>query len=96
MAGLTPVKLVHENFPVEQYPGLAGASVLALVLTLKESHLSIHTWPEHGFVAIDLFTCGHKEKAEAAAKYLAEKFFPEKVQWQITGRGNLVGGITLG
>jgi S-adenosylmethionine decarboxylase proenzyme len=28
------------------------------VLTIKESHLAIHTWPEHGFAAVDLFTCG--------------------------------------
>lgn len=28
------------------------------VLAIKESHLAIHTWPEHGFAAIDLFTCG--------------------------------------
>ena len=28
------------------------------VLAIKESHLAIHTWPEHGFAAVDLFTCG--------------------------------------
>lgn len=28
------------------------------VLTIQESHLAIHTWPEHGFAAVDLFTCG--------------------------------------
>ena len=41
-------QLVHE-FPVQ------GCSA---VLMISESHLSIHTWPEHGYAAIDMFTCG--------------------------------------
>ena len=32
--------------------GVAG------VVLLAESHLSIHTWPEHGYAAVDVFTCG--------------------------------------
>ena len=32
-----------------------GASVVVLV---AESHLSIHTWPEHGYAAADIMTCG--------------------------------------
>lgn len=28
------------------------------VVVIKESHLTIHTWPEHGFASIDFFTCG--------------------------------------
>lgn len=87
IAGLTPRELVYEDFPVDKYPGLAGASVLALVLTLKESHLGIHTWPEHDFVSIDLYTCGHREKAEAAARFLVEKFSPEDVKWKVEERG---------
>lgn len=47
--GLTTVnEFVHE-FPVQ------GCSA---VLMISESHLSIHTWPEHGYAAVDLFTCG--------------------------------------
>jgi S-adenosylmethionine decarboxylase len=33
-------------------------AAVTLVLVLAESHLSIHTWPEEGLIAIDLFTCG--------------------------------------
>ena len=35
------------------------------VVVIEESHLSIHTWPEHGYAAIDMFTCGecHPERA---------------------------------
>lgn len=32
-----------------------GVTTIAL---LAESHLSIHTWPEHGYAAVDVFTCG--------------------------------------
>ena len=28
------------------------------VLVISESHLAVHTWPEHGYAAVDLFTCG--------------------------------------
>src|SRR5215472_15878690 len=31
---------------------------ITLVMILAESHLSVHTWPEEGLVAIDLFSCG--------------------------------------
>jgi len=28
------------------------------VVVIQESHLTIHTWPEHGYAAVDIFTCG--------------------------------------
>ena len=36
------------------------------VVVIHESHLSIHTWPEHGFAAVDLFTCGDTSDPWAA------------------------------
>lgn len=46
--------LVHEFSP-------HGVTLVAL---LAESHLSIHTWPEHGYAAVDVFSCdGDPEKA---------------------------------
>ncbi|WP_028456445.1 adenosylmethionine decarboxylase [Chitinilyticum litopenaei] len=52
----------------------AGQGVTG-VLLLMESHISIHTWPEHGYAAIDLFMCGHAE-SEAALRSLQESLQP--------------------
>lgn len=35
------------------------------VVVIEESHLSIHTWPEHGYAAVDFFTCGDCEPERA-------------------------------
>lgn len=48
--------------------GVSGMVIIA------ESHLSIHTWPEYGFAAVDIFTCGDIIKPEEAAAYLVERF----------------------
>jgi len=54
----------HEFSPF----GISGVVVIA------ESHLSIHTWPEYNYAAVDIFTCGDIIKPEVAAVYLIEKF----------------------
>lgn len=48
--------------------GISGMVVIA------ESHLSIHTWPEYGYAAVDIFTCGDIIKPEVAANYLINQF----------------------
>ncbi len=48
--------------------GISGMVVIA------ESHLSIHTWPEYSYAAVDIFTCGDIIKPEVAASFLIEKF----------------------
>ena len=48
--------------------GISGVVVIA------ESHLSIHTWPEHNYAAVDIFTCGKTLLPELAAQSLVEKF----------------------
>jgi S-adenosylmethionine decarboxylase len=46
-----------------------GVTALAL---LAESHIAIHTWPDAGYAAIDIFTCGSTIEPEAACRYLIE------------------------
>ncbi len=48
--------------------GISGMVVIA------ESHLSIHTWPEYSYAAVDIFTCGDIIKPEVAAYYLITCF----------------------
>jgi S-adenosylmethionine decarboxylase len=40
------------------------------VVLIAESHLSLHTWPEHAYAAVDIFTCGTTVKIEVAADAL--------------------------
>ncbi len=46
-----------------------GVTAIAL---LAESHISIHTWPESNYSAIDIFTCGQNMLPELASQYLIE------------------------
>ena len=53
----------HEFNPV----GISGVVVIA------ESHLAIHTWPEHRYAAVDVFSCGEVLQPQMAADYLVEQ-----------------------
>ena len=44
------------------------------VVVISESHLTIHTWPERGEAAVDLFTCGDRARARCAVDGLAKAF----------------------
>jgi len=46
-----------------------GVTAIAL---LAESHISIHTWPESNYSAVDIFTCGQNMIPELASQYLIE------------------------
>ena len=46
--------------------------VTALVL-LAESHISIHTWPEAGYAAVDVFTCGEHTLPEEACRFIVQR-----------------------
>ncbi len=47
------------------------------VVVISESHLAIHTWPELGYAAVDVFTCGEKVDPWDACRYLVDKFRAE-------------------
>jgi len=43
------------------------------VVVIAESHLVIHTWPEYGYAAVDIFTCGNSVQPEKAVEILVGK-----------------------
>lgn len=56
------------------------------ILLLSESHISIHTYPEQGYAAIDVFTCG-SGMTQKAIDYLREALQPTHVQEMVVRRG---------
>ena len=59
------------------------------VVIISESHLAIHTWPELGYAAVDLFTCGPKCDPKVAYEYLKKKFDSKKASFTQLKRGIL-------
>jgi S-adenosylmethionine decarboxylase len=49
---------------------------VSVILILAETHLSIHTWPEHGYAAVDIFICGEGKDPEVAWKVIRETLKP--------------------
>lgn len=57
------------------------------VVVISESHLAIHTWPELGYAAIDVFTCGETVNPWDACNYLVEQFKAQTTTAQEVRRG---------
>lgn len=74
LSDLLEVALQKANATILQIMGKKfqpqGVTLLAL---LAESHASIHTWPELGYCAIDLYTCGDQTNGHEAANYIKEE-----------------------
>jgi S-adenosylmethionine decarboxylase len=64
--------------------GISGVVVIA------ESHLSIHTWPEYRYAAVDVFSCGESLQPEIAVNYLVEQFAAERASVVEMQRGVFV------
>lgn len=73
--------IVAEEFHEFKPYGVSGAVII------QESHYTIHTWPEHGYAAVDLFYCGGTVKVENAIQVLRDRFQPTKIKVLIVRRG---------
>lgn len=95
---LQDIELIEQT--IRQAAAVCGATVLDVklhsfgensgvtgVAILAESHISIHTWPETGYVAIDVFMCG-KCNPNQAVPVFTSIFKPEKSQVQSYLRGS--------
>lgn len=59
------------------------------VVIISESHLAIHTWPELGYAAVDLFTCGESCDPKVAYNYLKKAFSSKTGSFSELRRGTL-------
>ena len=77
LAGAKLINLVTHSFKPQGVTGLA---------LLAESHISIHTWPEIGYAAIDVFTCGDHTMPEKACKLLVKDFLAKNFSFKNIAR----------
>lgn len=75
--------IVTEEFHHFNPWGVSGAIII------KESHLTIHSWPEYGYAAVDIFTCGESLQLWSALKYLQEKLECKNMDYSDIGRGRI-------
>ena len=77
LAKATILNLISNKFEPQ------GVTAIAL---LAESHISIHTWPESNYSAVDIFTCGQNMLPELASQYLTEVLKAEEHYLRIIER----------
>ena len=63
LSGATVIQPFFHQFSPH---GITGVVVVA------ESHFALHTWPEYGYCAVDIFTCGDTVDGHVALDYLKE------------------------
>ena len=77
LAKATVLNLISNKFEPQ------GVTAIAL---LAESHISIHTWPESNYSAVDIFTCGQNMLPEIASQYLLEALKAEEHSLRVIER----------
>ena len=77
LANATVLNLISNKFEPQ------GVTAIAL---LAESHISIHTWPESNYSAVDIFTCGQNMMPELASQYLIQSLSAEEHSLRIIER----------
>lgn len=80
-ADVSQATVVAESFHEFRPFGVSGAVII------QESHYTIHTWPEHGYAAVDLFYCGGTVKVHRAVELLRERFRPRRMKFLVVRRG---------
>ena len=73
--------IVNKCFHLFMPHGVSG------VVIISESHLAIHTWPEYGYAAVDLFTCGEQCDPKVSYEFLKRKFNSKDAKYSQLNRG---------
>ena len=102
LTGCDPHRLADPEFIAQsmlQAAQISGATVVTHsfhhfaplgvsgVVIISESHLAIHTWPEHGFAAVDYFTCGSRIDMTRGLEVLKEALGAEIMEVKSVERG---------
>ena len=82
--GATVITSVFHRFDLPTADGQHG---LSGVVVIGESHLAVHTWPEHRSVCVDLFTCSESMDAGPGIEHLRRNFAAGDVRSRMTPRG---------
>lgn len=78
--------VLSANFHTYNPHGVSGVVIIA------ESHLTIHTWPEYNYAAVDIFTCGDLINPAVAADFLIKEFNSKTPFYKQMKRGILQTG----
>ncbi len=73
--------IVNKCFHLFSPHGVSG------VVIISESHLAIHTWPEFGYAAVDLFTCGEQCDPKISYEFLKKRFNSKNAKYSQLNRG---------
>ncbi len=73
--------ILSDHFELFQPHGVTGVVVVA------ESHVALHTWPEHGFMAVDYFTCSERLDAGLTFNLIAQALEAERFETREIVRG---------
>jgi S-adenosylmethionine decarboxylase len=68
-SGLTAIRSVHHSYKPHG---------LTVIWILKESHLAYHSWPEFGYVGLDLFVCGKPKNLSKGLSVLSKQLLSNK------------------
>ena len=82
--------ILGESFHQFQPQGVTG------ILAISESHICIHTWPEHGYAAADIFTCGMSFEPQVAADILIDKLQSKDPSTTLLERGTISRSVAAG
>lgn len=91
---LEAAKIAKANVISSTFHQFSPQGVSGMVI-IEESHFSIHTWPEHGYAAVDMFTCGDILDNMLAVDYIKEKFESTSIYMADMRRGIMDGDANL-